>query len=816
MTKNLETFIDVIFDGDSILFAGAGFAEGATSNAGKSPLLLNTLKEELFKAVGLDNSGTIGWAVDKYIEQFSEPSLINYLRQQYIIKEYKEEHAIIANQLWKGIYTTNYDNLIETIFSDKKRNVRSTTSSSKPSSFSSKRDLVVHLNGFIESLDDGNDIPSDFLLREIDYVTSEFINSNWYTHFKGDIITSDAIFFVGFSMRSDLDISRIVYTAIAESSRDKIIFIVHENEPDSSVAYLSEFGHVFKIGAIGFSKLIAKRKVEYIPKQNPDLKLFSFKEYKPTSQAAKITTDEVFDLLFYGKFLTTHIESSLTSPLKYRYYVKRSQLSEMVELIENGNKNIVIASDLGNGKSLLIEGLKYLLHTKGYKVFHFSHYYDSFPKEVLEIYERHPGCVLVIENYNHNLKAFDFLQTRRSPKSVIITSERLAIHETSYHKIEKYFGTNYLTYEIDRLTEPEIKELVEILNIYGLWGDYANLLETEKISFIKNVCNSNIRLLLLKLLESESILEKFKQVIAEVTEQKNYFEAIVLMLSANLFNIVLEVDQLIAILNDEKFRKPSFMHNPAIRELVDVTSGTIKVKSAILSEMLLSKSSNAYSIVKAILRICKQLDKWTEDPTYFSLYREYISYSNIFQLTKYDNENHISAIELYFEELRNLNFCKENPHYWLQYAILNIEKGNLPLAKTQFETAYSYAKRKTRFDTYQLDNQYARYLLLNQINNGTEKTCMLAFREAHSILSNNLSPNKLRYYPYKVAQNYVTLYDRFFEKLKKEEKSNFVRLLKEMNFNIEKYLTNVNDQRVKVYIVRIKSQIETILNKHPN
>jgi hypothetical protein len=232
--------------------------------------------------------------------------------------------------------------------------------------------------------------------------------------------------------------------------------------------------------------------------------------------------------------------------------------------------------------------------------------------------------------------------------------------------------------------------------------------------------------------------------------------------------------------------------------------------------MILSKSSNAYSIVKAILRICKQLDNWTEDPTYFSLYREYISYSNIFQLTKYDTDNYISAIELYFEELRNLNFCKENPHYWLQYAILNIEKGNLPLAKTQFETAYSYAKRKGRFDTYQLDNQYARYILLNQINNGTEKTCMPAFLEAHSILSNNLSPNRLRYYPYKVAQNYITLYERFFQKLKNEDKSNFIRLLKEMNINIESYLKEVNDQRVKVYIVRIKNQIQAILNKHPN
>ncbi|MET0392158.1 MAG: SIR2 family protein, partial [Chitinophagaceae bacterium] len=703
----------------------------------------------------MDNSGTLNWAVDRYIDKFSEPTLIEYLRNCFIIKQTNPEHEIIVNQFWKGYYTTNFDNLIETVLSEKKKKSRSTTSISKPSAFSSKRDVIVHLNGFIEHLDENTGIPNDFILNEIDYVTSEFLKSGWYNHLQSDIITSDAIFFVGFSMRSDLDISRIVYRAMSESTKEKIVFVVWEQEPESSIRFLSQFGHVVPIGVKGFADLVVKRKAVFVPHQQNELKLFSLKEYKPVSKAARIKSEDVFNLLFHGKSEISHIESSLVNPSEYKYFVRRSCINDIVKAIENGNRNIVITSDLGNGKSMLIEGLKVMLHEKDYKVFYYNTFYDSFENEIQKILELFPGCVLIIENYNHNLKAFEFLQTRRSPKSVLITSERSAVYETSFHRLEKFFGTDYLNFEVDRLDDSEIEEIIDILNTYGLWGDYSNLTDTEKVSFIKNTCNSNLRSLLLKLIESKAIVDKFKQVIAEIKEQKNYFEAVVLILSTNLFNISLELYQLISILNNEKFRKPNFTQNSAIKELIDFSSGTIKVKSSVLSEMILSKSSNAYSIVQAILKICEQLDYWRDDPTYVALFREYVSFSNIYSLVKYDSENVINAIDLYFDELRNLNFCRENPHYWLQYAILSIEKGNLNLAKTHFDTAYSYAKKKSRFDTYMLDNQHARLILLNQIDNGNAKTCMSAFREAHQILTSNLSPNRAKYYPYKVAKHYI-------------------------------------------------------------
>lgn len=804
--------VSKILDGDCVLFTGAGFSMSATNMIDEKLKNSEKLKEKLFDLSGLDNSGTLDWAVESYIKAFSEGELIRLLRNLFLVRSVSEEQRVVISQNWKGIYTTNYDNVIETIFSDAKRLVHSTTSLSRPSQFTKKRELVVHINGFIENLNEDEGLPKGFLLNELSYITSHFVNSDWYNHLQSDLITSDAVFFVGFSMRSDLDLERIIYTASSESKKEKIFFIVKEDEPESSVRFLSKFGTVLPIGVDGFSKLIEERKRFYVPRQSGSLKLFSFKEISLVSKAERINTNEVFDLFFYGKCSQAHIESSISNPSAFRYYFPRLAQTEIIKSIENNAKNILISSDLGNGKSMLIEGLKVLLASQGRKVFHFFSWYDTAEVELQQICELYPSSVIIIENYNQALKLFEILSTRRGGDMVVITSERSAVHETTSHKLEKYFGSEYLTFYLDRLEDSEIDVLVTILEQYGLWGDYSNLLPAQKKEFIKVNCSCSLRVLLLRIIESKSILDKFKQVLGSLSERKDYYEAIVLILSSNLFNVTIGLDQLISILNDDKFRKPRFLQDSAIREIVDISSNQIKVKSSVLSETLLSKASNAFSIVRSLIKISKQLDLWADDQVCKSLLREYVSYSNIYLLIKSDNDSWQQAIDYYFDELRNLNFCRENPHYWLQYAILNLEKGQLELAKTQFDTAYSFAKKRSRFDTYQLDNQYARYLLLSQLASEDVKSCMPTFREVHRILTNNLSPNKLKYYPYRVANLYVDIYNKFFKSLTDNERDEFLRYLKEMNLSIEAYLKIVEDYRTKRFVLKTQEKILHIIN----
>lgn len=800
ISESILRTVDKIFDGNCILFVGAGFSLDATDINGDDLKSSKELKDALYEATGLDKTGPFHYAVETYIDEFGESALIKLLRNYFLVSKAKPKHEAIVNQNWRGIYTTNYDNLIETVFSDSRRHVRSTTFLSKPSSFSSKRNLIVHLNGFIEHLNEHEGIPEDFLLTDLSYVTSKFVDSDWYHHFKSDLITSEAVIFIGFSMQFDLDLSKIIYNSDPER-REKILFVVWENEPEPNVKYLEKFGIVLKIGTEKFAKILAERQAKYIPKQTDTLRLFSFQEFKLTGKSQKVSTENVYDLLFFGKLNQGHIESSLLYPDDYKYFIRRSLTTQIIKSVEE-KRNIIITSDLGNGKSLLIDGLKVLLHQKGYKIFHFQKWLDTTENELQKICEKFPDCILIIESYNHNIKAFDFLQTRRTPNTILITSERSAVHETTFPKLDKYFSSENLeSYNVDRLLDEEIKDIVELLNHYSLWGDHSVLINSEKDRFIRTKCKGSLRILLLELIKSKSLLDRFKELIDTIAQKRKYFEAVVLILTSNLFNINLDIEEIISILNYNSFRNQSFARDPAIREIIDFDSNSIRVKSSVLSQIILAESADAYSVVNALLRICQQLDLWSDNYSYKSLLREYVSFSNINTIIKSDSHNYSEAMDYYFDELRNLKFCKENPHFWLQFGIWNIEKGNLGLAKQQLATAYSYAHSK-KVDTYQLDNQYARYLLLDIIASQNSKQVMAPFKKAHKILTNNLSPNKLKYYPYKVAQQYVIIFDKFYKDLAISEREEFRRYLNEMIQSIKQYIDKTEDYRVKQYALK--------------
>lgn len=72
-----------------------------------------------------------------------------------------------------------------------------------------KNKLCIHLNGYIGDLNEGA-LDKEFKLTDQSYTAEDFVDSDWITLFDSDLKTSDAIFFIGFSMNSDLDIKRVI------------------------------------------------------------------------------------------------------------------------------------------------------------------------------------------------------------------------------------------------------------------------------------------------------------------------------------------------------------------------------------------------------------------------------------------------------------------------------------------------------------------------------------------------------------------------------------------------------------------------------
>jgi hypothetical protein len=82
--------------------------------------------------------------------------------------------------------------------------------------------------------------------------------------------------------------------------------------------------------------------------------------------------------------------------------------------------------------------------------------------------------------------------------------------------------------DLNRLDSNEIKQFVNILDHYGFWNKFSAERIDRKEDYIKTVCKGQIKNIILKLLNSKTILESFQKLITSIRKRNGYYEAILL------------------------------------------------------------------------------------------------------------------------------------------------------------------------------------------------------------------------------------------------------------------------------------------------
>lgn len=803
----LTEAINYIFDENCILFLGSGASLTAKNIRGENLKSGGSLANHLFELCGLESDNNLTNATEEYLDQFGEYNLISLLKELYTIRSIQEEHRILGSLNWKRIYTTNYDNALELAYNENGKVLTPVTLSNRPSHFKDKRHISIHINGYIGDLTPET-LKDEFKLSEISYLTNDFKDSDWGSLFRQDLVTSDAIFFVGFSLNYDLDLKRIIYST--PELKEKCFFILAENESAPIVRNCMKFGNPETIGLSNFSNRIVELKKSYKPKAKVLQRLLCFKSPVLYDTPPDLKDKDFFNLLIEGNINEHLLQYSIYSPDVYPYFILRSKTTQVVDIIKNGEKNILILSDLGNGKTMFIKGLTYILRNEGYNIFDYYKYYATLEREIEHICTKVDKSIIIVENYNHYLDVLTSIKNLRSD-SILIATERNLVNDLVSYRYEENIIGDYKIIDLNILNDEEINTLIELLDRYGHWGKYASFSATRKYELIVDKCKRNIRLLLLMLLESPTIIERFKIVISSLQDKKNFYEAITLILASKVFGFQLDLEDLIYALDNELLNKPSFQSNPVVREFVDFTQGKIVVKSSILSEAILANTQSSKGIVDTFIKVCKRLDNRREDKNVKIILKELISFSNLQRILQKDTSEFKFNILRFFEEIRNMNYCTRNPHFWLQYAIARLSEREYPLADSYFSTAYSYANDIEYFDTYQIDNHYARHVLENEIYNGTKQTCMIQFLKAHKILSNPHDRNRTRHYPFRVALNYYPFYEKFFKEIPRQDQIIFLQSCDEILNRIDVYKRFVEQYRIHPSVKKCSELLSQIV-----
>lgn len=369
----------------------------------------------------------------------------------------------------------------------------------------------------------------------------------------------------------------------------------------------------------------------------------------------------------------------------------------------------------------------------------------------------------------------------------------------------------FYSIDLNILTDEEIEQLISIFDAYGLWSYLSAKSHFEKKKYIVDDCKKSFRNLLLGLLKSPTIINRFDNIINNIRDRDNFYEALVLILVSKVFDLNIDLDMLSDAIDNTLIGNPKFMRNQIVKEFVDFESLQIKVKSSVLAEVILDKIVDGAIIEKVMVKTFLNFDKKRHNANYRRVLRSMLSYTNLQRVLNHDDPKYKSIIVEFFENVRQCAFCQSNPHYWLQYAIVKLDDRDFPLAEMFFNNAYSYAAKRDNFDTYQIDNHYARFLLENETNSGNDNTCMDVFLKAHRILIDTKHDKDTKYYPFRVAKNYKPFYNRFYKNMSHKNKDVFVHSCEEMLAMIERYYNVAPVYANRKDVREAKSQLEQIV-----
>jgi len=739
-------------DGHAVLFTGAGFAKGATNIRGEEFKTGFQLGEHFAKLLKLTENIELDDVADEFEQTFGEDRLIEELQHEFTAHDIAKFHEQIAQIGWRRIYTTNYDNVLETAFARVSRPLKSVTPGDRVRAIPKKSTLSVHLNGFVERLT-RDTIHTEVKLTDSNYLVNSLATSSWAALFRKDIAMARAIFFLGYSL-ADLDVKRILYET--PDLQEKCFFVVGTEPSARTIRRASRFGSVLEIDAEMFAAELTEKADTYSPPNYSSLLERCIVRYERPSEYPKLTDKDIFALLLFGHFNSALGAQSLQGGEPY--FLSRSVVDSVFAKLESGVRCVVVHGSLGNGKSMILEGIKYRGLEEDYQIYTIVERTEDILLEIEQVLAREEKQIIVLDEYPDWLDVIEYLSVNAPDTCALVASARTAVHDVMVDDLVKMFPHGRFS-EIpgDTLDDRDIEWVSDLLDRYGLWEKRASWSRERKIRFLESKCKRELHAILLMILESPDILARFQNIFDKLNQKGGYYDVVISILILAVLNRRPSIEILIEFWG-EKILDWRFRRDPIIKQIVNVTVGEVMLRSSVAGEFILKNVANVDSIVDVLIHMAEAADRAAVGKNEFHyLITRIMRFRSVQCLLPAKGKRR--ALIRYYEGIKNLRKCKRNYLFWLQYAIACLVVEDLERAEKYFKTAYSYAKKGNN-DPYQINNHFARFLLVKAVRSGDVATCMRSFRRAREIINRQIKKERL-HYPYRVAILYAEFYDKF-------------------------------------------------------
>ena len=750
----VQEAIERVLDGEGVLFLGTGFSLGAV-NLRNEKFMTGPATADYFADVSGMPPGTgLEDAAEAFVDKSGIDALIREVQEQFTAKKICDYHKGVAALPWKRVYTTNYDNVFEFASRLESQRVTSVTMSANIYEIPKDHRICVHLNGYVENLD-REKMGNELKLTDTSYVTASIADTPWTMLLRQDLRLASAVFFIGYSLNYDLDIKRILVET--DDAKGKFFFCIGPTADQATHRRASRYGSVLDVSTEDFVSMTHDVAKSYIPRDRSELRTLSVREYKAPFAPSRITDQRFIDLLLWGRRSEELVAESLRTGTSY--YLERPEVEEALRLIESGVRVLIVCSDLGNGKSMFLEGLRIRALERGFRVFDAFDHIDGVEQELEAIARLGDKVLVTIEEYQNWLDEIRLFRTNAGDQAVLVLTARNAVHDVLFDELSVMVGNELISeLNIDILSHTDIEWVVDALDRYGLWGQQARLGRSQKVNYVVDRCQRQLHALLLKLLSSPDIGARLSLVADRIRSKGANYEPLLSIFILTLLNHPPTLDVLIDIWGPDRIGTPQFRTDPVMKEFVSFNYYAVLVRSPIAAEYVLRFFSDSGTVVPVLTRIAERIEKGAKfSQRYEDLFKSLMRFSSVqFLLPEQGRRN---AVIRYYESLKNLDSCRRYPLFWLQYAIASLVIEDLPRAKTYFDTAYSLAAKR-RWDTFQIDNHFARYLMVQAVRDKDVSSALANYRQARTIIDRQMRDER-RHYPYRVAIYYQDFVNRF-------------------------------------------------------
>ena len=755
----LEEAVELAIDGHAVLFAGAGYSRGATNSSGQPFKSARELADHLALKAGLAEGTPLDDAAEEFVIQHGEEELVRELRVEFTAEQVTPIHKRIVDLPWRRIYTTNYDNVLEKARSTSMRRLRSVTLSDEArlrDSSTISETLCVHLNGFVDNLT-RDKIGSELKLTDTSYLTASVSDSPWAAMFRQDLGLARAVFFVGYSL-ADLDIRRLLVDS--DQLKQKCFFVIGQQPDETIERRVSRFGVSVSMDSSKFAELLVEKSSNYLPADFNQHIGYSIKKFTTPEIQSTSSDQSVFDLLLLGNLKTDLVWKSLHEG--EQYFLERPLTQKVLDGLDRGPRVAVIHSELGNGKSLALEGIKCRALENGYQVYTVSvRSGDIFPELDLILNSTYKTLV-IIDNYPDWVDVINHFSLNAKDNSSLVLSARSAVHDVMIDNLSRILGrADIPEYSADLLTTNELEWIVDFFDQYGLWAERAAWSKKRKLNYLSTYCSAQFSAILIKLFESPQIAARFNSILQKLNSKREYYEVLLSIMILVVIQRLPTMDLLMDIWGT-KVLETQFKRNEVVREFFDFQAGEIKLRSATAAQFILKHVADTNLTIDTLVTMAKAVDKAGKySETHRQLMRVLMQFSTLQTLLP-ERQRRPATIR-YYEGIKNLVACRRNPQFWLQYAIACLTLEELDRAEKYFATAYSLASSRN-FPSYQIDNHFARFLLVRAVETGDAEKCMESFRKARRTVEDQIKDERM-HYPYRVARYYRNFFDAFESKL---------------------------------------------------